>query len=904
MFIEHTNSEFRARFPRGTNLFHPTATSMINERSEFIIEAKEMSGIMADAKQEIVFNNSVLTAHHMPRPRLDKILDRATRCKLVYVVAGAGYGKTQAVHNYVERQREAVVRWMQLTENDNNGSHYWESLTRCVASDNPELAAKLRDLGFPETQTRFKQFAEIIKISEHRSNKTFLVLDDFHLIHSGQALTFAERCAHLPVPGACVIIISRYEPDINVVSLFARNRASIITEDELRFTEDEIAGFFKLREIPFASNDPPRFLNATDGWALAVKLLSLVLKRIPNNFERAFDAMKQNIFKLFETEAFEDFPEPFQKQLAQLYLISDLPLIPLNEIFRDALFERYAPQLASFIWFDSFFNDYRVNPLYLEFLKNKQHILSHDEKHEIYKKTSAWCFENGFYMDAMSYCAKSRQYAQMLEGLLMCPFKLPRDACEYLLDIFKEIDLDDEVEDRSVLILKCLFIPLLYAGAGKHAEAKERSLDTIRRWEGSDSPFAPYLLYIAYSNLAYIDTYVCTVTHAYEASGYLRKAVGYYKSSSVPPLDVDGPFGVVDIRGFACLVGEGADFTEFENFRESAKETALYVSQTNHNSYYGYDDLVSCELAFFTNRIDAACGHAHDAVLKAREKKQYGIEMMAQYYLLRIAIHDGDYTMTREMLNQLRAHLDNKNFWNRQQLYDLFVGSFFTHIGLHGMTPSWIAIDDAETKSGSGATVRELIVGVRHYLARGKYKQALTVLSNSHPRDPQERFYFGELILTLLSALARLKTGDEAGAAKDFAKAYEMSYDGFFEMPFVELRRAFRQLAAAAEQGGYAIPAAWLKTVGRKASAYAKKTSVIADSYKRDKQIADEIQLSERERELLNDLYNGLSREEMAATRYLSINTVNKILQSLFIKLDAKNSADAIRIGIELKMVG
>ena len=38
-----------------------------------------------------------MTENYMPRPRIDRIFDRAARCKLVYVIAGAGYGKTQAV---------------------------------------------------------------------------------------------------------------------------------------------------------------------------------------------------------------------------------------------------------------------------------------------------------------------------------------------------------------------------------------------------------------------------------------------------------------------------------------------------------------------------------------------------------------------------------------------------------------------------------------------------------------------------------------------------------------------------------------------------------------------------------------------------------------------------------------
>jgi len=105
---------------------------------------------MTNYSNELHTKNALVSAQYMPRPRIDRILDQATRSKLVYVIAGAGYGKTRAVRHYIEQYPDAVVRWLQLTENDNIASYYWESLTHSIASDNPELAVQLRELGFPE----------------------------------------------------------------------------------------------------------------------------------------------------------------------------------------------------------------------------------------------------------------------------------------------------------------------------------------------------------------------------------------------------------------------------------------------------------------------------------------------------------------------------------------------------------------------------------------------------------------------------------------------------------------------------------------------------------------------------------------------------------------------------------
>jgi DNA-binding NarL/FixJ family response regulator len=61
--------------------------------------------------------------------------------------------------------------------------------------------------------------------------------------------------------------------------------------------------------------------------------------------------------------------------------------------------------------------------------------------------------------------------------------------------------------------------------------------------------------------------------------------------------------------------------------------------------------------------------------------------------------------------------------------------------------------------------------------------------------------------------------------------------------------------------------------------------------------------LTRREREILKDLSQGLSRSEIAAARALSANTVKYFINNLYDKLGANNLADAIRISVENGLV-
>jgi LuxR family maltose regulon positive regulatory protein len=470
-------------------------------------------------------------------------------------------------------------------------------------------------------------------------------------------------------------------------------------------------------------------------------------------------------------------------------------------------------------------------------------------------------------------------------------------------------------KDVNLLLLENIFIPVLLAGTGRYDEAERRSFDAIMKWGKSDKPFAGYLLCTAYSNLAYINLYTCTATHRYDFAEYLKKMVEYLKVSPEPPVKMSKAYAVADIRSFSCLVGEGADLAELELFLEKVRQFALYTGETYYNRYYGYDDLVACDIAFFKNQPNTARRYAQQAVVKAREKKQYSIEAISTGYLLRIAMCDGDYPLAKELLRQLGGHLDNPDFWSRQLIYDVITGFFYAQIGLVDRVPSWLVMNERDINSEVHFSVRELMICAKSYIALKKYNHALTVLVNAYPRKPEDRFLFGELTLTLLTAVARIKTGDTGGAVADFEKAYSLSLDGVLEQPFIELRKDLHPLIAAVKKFGKAefnqnnrlnsaLPnLEWLTAIGRKAFAYSKKVDAVAAAFKREQKIEEPVKLSEREREILTDIYHGLSREAIAASRYLSINTVKTILQSIYLKLDADNNVDAVRIAIEKKLV-
>jgi len=60
----------------------------------------------------------------LSRPRLNDLLSAAARQNLVPVIAGAGYGKTQAVSMFLNDNNYRIA-WLQLSKLDNYPERFW-----------------------------------------------------------------------------------------------------------------------------------------------------------------------------------------------------------------------------------------------------------------------------------------------------------------------------------------------------------------------------------------------------------------------------------------------------------------------------------------------------------------------------------------------------------------------------------------------------------------------------------------------------------------------------------------------------------------------------------------------------------------------------------------------------------
>jgi LuxR family maltose regulon positive regulatory protein len=183
-------------------------------------------------------------------------------------------------------------------------------------------------------------------------------------------------------------------------------------------------------------------------------------------------------------------------------------------------------------------------------------------------------------------------------------------------------------------------------------------------------------------------------------------------------------------------------------------------------------------------------------------------------------------------------------------------------------------------------------------------KKFLPLLMYIDELKRRESILYGRVEMLALEACVRYQMKDHKSAFAALREAYEAASPNDILMPFIELGKDMRTLAASAlREPGYAIPAAWLETVKRRAASYATQQSLLIADYKRNNSLDSDRVLTIREKAVLAALCRGFSRRETADDLQLSIRNVNSIVSIIYKKLDAKNIADVVRIAVGRKLV-
>ena len=849
----------------------------------------------------------------VPRPRLLASLTRAVqRFPLTLVSGPAGSGKTVLAASWRESElRSRPVAWLTLDPYDDDAATVWSYVVAALTSAGAPLGALPRLVpGEPAPGGFVPALAAALAAVDH---PVVLVLDNADHLTDRAVLSDLDLLVRHAGSRLRLVMCARADPQLPLHQYRLSGTMAEIRGQQLAFTAEETGELFTAMGVPGSPDVVARLCAETQGWAVGLRLAAAQLARgdeadrLATSLAHDDGSVAQYLF----AEVLAGQPAHVRRFLLRVSVTT--------ELWPD-LVDRLAGRphgrrvLAALARANAFVEEspgapggYRIHPLFREMLLAELGFEHPGEVVDLHRTCAAWYAVHGGVAEAVGHAVAAGDWAfaaRLLVDDLAVPRLLahgadpvlrgagvvPRDVGGTDAAVLRAamavaagerptppdlatVSAAAATGDRPALHVSAAFTRLQFAAASTDrpvlADAvaiADRALAALPDEGGRERRDCAALLAAARGLAA-----VCGDAPADEILPALRAAAGAAQAA-----------GARCLRGRALALSAVVEAVEGHLTRAAQHAAeAEVVSGTA-----GTDDADRSWAA----AIAAACIHLQRyALTEAREwlsralarqrRRPAGPESEALAAVLAV-LQSRMLRLRREYdaaEDCLRPQLDGRSGprWARQQVEREDVRLAFAR----GRLDDGLRLVDASSlDAGDRDRLRALAS-----LLRGD--DGGTAPLRDVGAGPAAAVESG-----VLTACRLAGSGSASAAADELARALALARPELLRLPFVDAPPQARRLLRAHPR--LAAPAAWLNP-SAPVSAAARAVGPRADPAEPVTAMTQD--LSERETEVLLHLAEMLSTAEIAATMFISVNTVRTHIRSILRKLGVSRRNQAVR---------
>lgn len=867
--------------------------------------------------------------------------------RLLVLQAPAGHGKSTLLQQAkaICEADGARTAWLSFDEADND-------LRRCALHLQALLTAALDD----DTGADFDPSAGLVGSAPRRRSDWFihrlsrrtqpvcLFLDEFQTLASAPILAFFRELFDRIPDHVRIFIGSRSLPDVGLVRQVVNQRARVLSADDLRFSPAEVAQFFAGSPgIGVSSEEVDAIYQRTEGWPAALQLfrLSLDSPSVRRALRGSGSFRPRELAEYLAENVLALQPQDIQDFLLRTALLHRLSA-PLCEVVtgradaQEVLLrlERSGLFLRSL---DSEQQWFRYHGLFSSCLAERLRETDAAAVLDVHRRAAAWYRAHGHNEDAIAHAMAVDDFAFAADVLNQHASHLVADGCLVTTERLAERIPLDEIARRPDLVIKLAYV---YVFLRRHAKLEPllgllqalRNGGDVRRTTNPDpvlsmaaimhdDPVAAFALaggievhvdrpegFCAFElgAVANVNAYslqasghferareLLALAQAYSQRSGARFSGGYTVAVSVINLLVQGALRAAIDQSNAALAEQKS---ELETSMASASLVACHV-----HALYHAGRLDDAE-ALFTQHHDTIA----DAVL---------LEFLAVAYLAMVRIHQarGRGNQAADLLDEMEriAHANN---WPR--LLRIAQWERVRLTLLHGDTAAAAAMAariPAErpnrlpstvvlfAEDSEGDAVGQIRLAIHHGDADGALRMLLRELAQAQNQRRNHR----QIKLGVLEALAHERCGHRNAARRSLLRALQLAAPGGYVSSFLEegpavVAMLHDELATLERgtDGSHADAVAHLRHILGMPGVAAAIPGVL------DTPAGPVEALTDRERQILVFLTNGVSNREMATRIFVSENTVKYHLKNIFAKLGVGSRLQAINAARQLGLIG
>ena len=220
-----------------------------------------------------------LGADLVRRQRLYERLEEGLKRKLTLVAAPAGFGKSTLVTGWLSETDHSVA-WVSLDQGDNDPVRFWSYLIASIQTIHQEIGKEAgRIINAPGLRSTEPASISLINDISQHSADLIVVLDDYHVIETGQIHDSLSYLLDHQPPNLHIVVLTRVDPPLSIARLRAHSHLLEIRADDLQFSTVEATVLFNDRMgLSLNSSHIEALSTHTERWVVGLRLAALSLK--------------------------------------------------------------------------------------------------------------------------------------------------------------------------------------------------------------------------------------------------------------------------------------------------------------------------------------------------------------------------------------------------------------------------------------------------------------------------------------------------------------------------------------------------------------------------------------------------------------------------------------------------
>jgi LuxR family maltose regulon positive regulatory protein len=435
------------------------------------------------------FRPTTLPTTLLTRSELHGRLDAGTGKRLTVVVGSAGAGKSVLLSSWAATRAAGATSWLSCDEADADPVRFWAGFIQALRAVAPGFGADAAELLAMDGVMSADVSASIANDAAKLPNGSVIVVDDFHAAAAPVAASMTDLVERWPASTVQLVLAGRADPPVRLHRLRLSGELCELRDSDLYLSLPESGALLSNFGVQVAATDLALLHGRSEGWVAAVQMAALTLRgaRDPVQVARALDVRGHAIAEYFIDEVLKQQPPGVARFMVETSVLEELTAVACTAVTgrQDAAALLRGIEAANLfiVALDDDRTSYRYHHLVRDVLRAELHAIDPDQEIVLQHRVAEWLESTGDTRGATRHFLAAGQADRAL-GLLQ-----ERVAADLLHDPAAPAALDLSTISPSLLTgvperLLALAADLLLWGdsvrGGEYLDLLERTQPAIR----------------------------------------------------------------------------------------------------------------------------------------------------------------------------------------------------------------------------------------------------------------------------------------------------------------------------------------------------------------------------------------------------------------------------------------